>query len=423
MPAAQSDSNRSLTQHLEALHTLAWVLVGAEEAAALTERVYQHAAEVPPEKRPEDERGWLFRIMVEAREGDLDAANKSEPSDTALPYSEDSFRREVAEQTANRVLPAAFAACSIQERFVLAADVLSKPSDNVLAMALDSSPTETRSVRDRARAALRASLRDVLKGPERMLVDVALPEEALRELLRNLLIERFHSVPASLRARITELLERARTESSEELPSADAQSWASSFLRGFSRIQNWISVRGLIGGITVLLVVTLGIGGAAHLFSSAPDTSSPPSVVELSTQRAGDLQISHQTDDPDEAGTYIQETWNHRVSVPSIENASLRGVSRLSLPSDVEVPALLYTDKAKEVNIVALLFNYALVDKLGDEATLEREIRTELSKNEGLLAEQRDNHAVVLWRQRDDIFVIVSPEMDSDSLRSRIRPN
>ena len=431
MPPSDSDSSRSLLRHVESLYALARVLAGSDDAATLIRSVYEHAAEVPPDQRPADERGWLFRLMVEARDGDLKPAGAEVHPGSDTSFTQDPFRRAVAEQTAERMLPVAFAACSIHERFILAIDVLGDPSDELLASALVTSPTNARSVRDQARSALRASLRDVLTGPERMLVDVALPDEALRSHLRELLLNRFHPPPSSLHASLTELLERARAKHADAA-TADTNSDetgglvpAFSLPSGVTSALEWIrersSLRGLIGALVFLLLVSGGISGASYFFSSSsPSAPSPtPSVVDLSVQRSGDVPVVLQTRDSAEATAFIRETWGRRLSVPSIEDATLRGVGRLSLSPDVDVPALLYT--TGKTDVIAFALNYALVDKLGNRATLKRDIRAKLAANDSLLTEQRNDQAVVLWRQRDDIFVIVAPNTDADTLRSRIQ--
>jgi len=428
MPPPASDDKRSLSHHVETLYALARVLAGSDDADALVQTVYAHAAKVPPKQRPSDTRGWLFRLMLDAKEGDLHSAGAPVHPGSDTSFTDDPFRREVAEQTADRMLPVAFAACSIHERFILSIDVLGNPSDELLAAALDTSPTNARSVRDQARSALRASLRDVLTGPERMLVDVALPDEALREHLRELLLDRFHPPPSSLHAAITELLERARAERSDSQHQTDDQTVLSPAFslppplkRALAWVQHRLSLRGLIGGVAFLLVVSAGIGGATYLLSpSSPGAASPPSVVEISAQRAEEVPIDYETEDPSEAASFIRETWGRRVSVPTLEGAALQGVGRLSFSPNVEVPALLYTP-TDGTDMVALVFNYALIDQLEDRAQLTQTVRSRLAANDSLLTRRRRDRAVVLWRQRDDIFVLVAPNTDPATLRSRIK--
>lgn len=422
MPSSEPDPKRSLTTHVEVLYALARVLTGSDEARSLVQSVFQHAAEVPPEQRPSDERAWLFRLMVDVQEGDLHPAGAEVHPAGDTSFTNDPFRREVAEQTAERMLPTAFAACSLHERFILAIDVLGDPSAEVLAAALDTTAANARTVRDQARSSLRASLRDVLKGPERMLVDVALPETALRDQLHDLLVARFHPAPDDLHSTVTEVVERARAERLAQSSDAPTPSDQSLLPWGLAPLWNWVSLRGLLGGLGFLLIVMAGIGGANYLFSpSSPPPAPTASIVDVSVQRADGVQSALDTSDPDRAAAFIRSTWNRRVSVPTIQDASFNGVGRLSLEMGTEVPVLRYRDDESGVRIHAFVFNYALMDSLGERATLDRQRRAELAANQQLLTAQRPHQAVVLWRQRDDIFVIVAPDAHADSLRARIR--
>lgn len=417
MSSPSNDSDSSLDRHVQALYPLARVLAGSEEAAALIEEVYTHAADVPPDERPDDERGWLFRLMIERRDRTLHPAGAEVHPGTETSFTDDPFRREVAAQTAERMLPVAFAACSIHERVILAIDVLASPSDEVLAVALDTTATNARSVRDQARSALRASLRDVLNGPERMLVDVALPDEALRTHLRSLLEDRFQPTPSSLRATVRDILERARVAREEE--AADASEPTESLL---SSILGWLSLRHLFGMLVMTGVLAAGFAGWTYFFSSPP-ASPPPSqsVVALSVQQASDVTAAQPTGTADEAAAYIRKTWDRRVSIPAIEGASLKGVGRLQAGSGVTVPVLLYDDPPEKDQIAVCAFNYALLDRLGKRGTLDRTLRAKLAANQSLLDEEHNNRSVVLWRQQDDIFVAVAPHLDSSALRPRIR--
>ncbi|MFB6247625.1 MAG: hypothetical protein ABEL97_03560 [Salinibacter sp.] len=415
---ASSPDPSDLERHLGSLYPLARVLSGPEQADSLVEQVYKRAAAVPPPQRPDDKRAWLLRLVMQVRDAPLRADDpEATPDGPEASSPDDPFRRTVAGQTAERMLPVAFAACSVHERFILAVDTLVDPADAVLAAALDASPERARSVRDQARSALRAALRDVLTGPERMLVDVALPDEALRSHLRALLADRFQPPPSSLGGRVTEILESAQAQRAASEPE-DAPSDAS----GGGSV--WDALRrGLVSRTAVLvglglLLITGGIGGLSYVTSSAPAAQS---IIDLSVDRAADLSVALETESAPKAADYIRRTWSRRVSVPSIEGAVLQGVGRLAVDGRAEVPALLYRDDETGGRIVAYAFNYALVDRLGDRARLTRDLRGTLAANDAPLPRQRSGRGVVLWRQRDDIFVLVAPNSDAETLRSRLQ--
>jgi hypothetical protein len=422
--ASSPPNASSLDRHLETLYPLARVLAGPDRADALIEAVYERAAAVPPAQRPADGRAWLFRLLMEERDGAAPEAEATAPPDGPdSSFPDDPFRRAVAEQTAERMLPVAVAACSVHERFVLAVDTLADPPDAALAAALDTSADEARSVRDRAWAALRAALRDVLTGPERMLVDVALPDAALRSQLRTLLADRFQPAPSSLGHRVTEVLESARAEraaaaAEETSPSGTSDAESSAAGTGRDALRRALLSRTALAVGVGLVLLAGAIGGLSYVTSSAP---APQGVVDLSVARAADLSTARETASATEAADYIRRTWDRRVAVPGLEGATLQGVGRLALGDRAEVPALLYRDDETSTRIVAYAFNYALLDRLGDRARLPRDLRAELAANAAPLPRQRSGRGVVLWRQRDDIFVLVAPDTDAETLRGRLR--
>jgi len=414
MAPPDPSSSSSLARHLEALYSLACVLAGPERADALVERAYQRAVDVPPSQRPSDERAWLFRLLAKAR-NDAPTADSADEAGASDASPEGTFRHTVAVETARRHLPIALAACSTRQRFVLTLDVLGADAQT-LAAALDLGDEEARSARDQARSALRASLRDVLNGPERMLVDVALPDEALRRLLRDLLEDEFLPLPSSLEHRVQQRLQAAEPEPSTS-DEADADAPAEGLWPALRRpLNSRISI--LVG--LALVFLAGGLAGLAYFDTPSPPASSR-SIVAFAAEPAPDVSSAHDTGAPDEAAAFIQQTWNRRVSVPVLDGASLQGVGRRPLVGSAEVPALLYRDDDSDTRIVAYVFNYALLDRIGDRIRLGSSLRDELAANDTPLTRRREKQALVLWRQRDDIFVLVAPNVSPDTLRSRIQ--
>lgn len=418
MSASPSDHEDTLAGHLQTLYPLARVLASSDEAPDLIQHVYEEATQVPPADRPADTRAWLLRLLLTAQDEPLDAAGAEVQAKQETSFTEDPFRRQIADSIAKRVLPAAFAACSLHERFILAVDVLGRPDDEELATALGTSATNARSIRDRARSTLRASLRDVLHGPERMLVDVALPDDTLRDHLYELLRERFQPVPESVQDTVTAILNTAR--GNRESTSSTDTSSAGMLRSAYSRLRQRASVRSLLALVVLLIVVAAGIRGTRYLLSSSPESS--PTLVQMTAEYAPEVSVTHATADPDAAQAYIEQTWNRRLSVPEIEEARLDGIGRLEILDAAEVPTLVYSVTDGSGRLVAYAFDYAVLDQLEGDITMERDLRTRLAANQSLVEHEHAEKTVVLWRHRDDVFVLVGPSSEGASLTSRIRP-
>lgn len=407
-------SDDALTRHLDTLYLLARVMAGREAAGPLVEQAYRRAAATPPSDRPADVEGWLVRLLLDVR--NEWAAGESAQSFEVEPSSGpgDPLQHEVARETAERMLLPAFAACSVRERAVLVLDALGA-SDEALAQSLDTTPGEAWTARERARGALRASLRDVLSGPERMLVDAALPEDALQDLLRDRLAERFSSPSAALRTEVTSLLNQARQRrQAEPAPSTDD---ASALDLGMSRTR-----RRLVGGA---LVIVLLVGAAYGLLGSpsSPSSSSSP-LVAVAAPALDTLRATFDASSPQAVQRHLRTSWGRRAQVPSVADATLQGVARFSIGRDAPAaPVLLYDDRRGTGRIAVFALNYALLDQWAPRVRLDSTLRTALADSARLVTDSASASAAgVLWRQRDEVYLAVAPHLSTEALRTRLTP-
>lgn len=407
-----------LVQHLHVLYPLAQVLVGPEDAGALLRQAYEKAVAVPASERPENTEEWLIQLLIDAQNGPVDRPDAETVPDADARFEDGPFRRDIAEQVAHNKLPVAFASCSLRERLILAVDALTDSSDDVLRSAIGKTASDASSLRKQAHSTLRASLRDVLTGPERMLIDVALPDDALDAVFHTFLTDQFQSAPASVRSDITDIVESASPGDAPKAPSASGPSFLAA--EWVDALRQWMNSRlGRIGGLAALLIVAL-LG--SNTFLSTTSAPSSTNVVDLSIQNASTLDVTQSTPSPTKAAAYIRDTWDRHLTVPAVQHASIQGIDRLSLSDSSTAPVLIYSDDDSGDRIAAYAFNYALLNQSGPNAVLEASLRTGLATPDTLLGRQRPDYGVVLWRHRDDIFVVTAPNTSPDALRSRVQP-
>lgn len=416
LPAPTSDASLPIGL-LKTLYPLACLLVGPEEASELLLHVYQQTAERPPAEHPDDREEWLRALLRaagdEAGFAEAETASALEPT---LSSSTDSLRQEVAERIADEALPVALAACSPQERFLLALEALSESEDPPpMADALDTTPSD-------ARRALWTRLRAVLSEPEFALVDETLSDAFLRDAVRDWVETRFSPVPRPLQTQIRETLRTARSSDSaaETDDSSSAEEEASSLL---DRLPVRPSPRGLfIATLIVVVVLAGGIGVSYLRESSSPSSSSSPSLVAFSAERAGAIRPDLTTSSRSEAEAYVESTWNRQIQLPAVEGARVQGVGQVRPAEDVEIPVLIYADTIDDTRIATFAYSYALADRIEDTATLDTGIRDALARRNRLVSNEQPGARGLLWRDRDDIFVAIAPSLPPDSLRSRLQP-
>jgi len=421
--ASTSPDPPSPLKNLDVLYPLACTLVGDEAAPSLLTRVYEQVASAPSNERPDTLEDWVVLLL---REAPAQSQGPSDPSisEASPPSGVGSLRREAAERLARTTLPTVLAACALEERFVL----------TLSASRLSETPQSARrsdlfdaSVPTDPSALLRDKLREVLSAPEADLIDETLSDADLQEALRDVLHDHFAPVPSALRARLRTVLRSASSTADEETENdADPEPLPSASDGPSRRLLDRLPSRPkprtllfvlLLGG----LVLGGGLGVSYLTGPSSVSSSVTPSLTAFSAEQAGAVTPERTTTQPLEAEAYLDSTWGRQVRLPSIENAQLQGVGRLRAPGNTEIPVVLYADD-QEARIAAFVYSYALLDRLDGTVTLDTQVRSQLAQRNQLVADGKATGPGLLWRDRANIFVVVSPSLPPDTLRARVQP-
>ncbi|HHP7237368.1 hypothetical protein [Longibacter sp.] len=408
-----------LTQHIDTLYPIARVLVGDATAPRLMRETFRRAAATPVEKRPADEEAWLVELILEVRAGeetDLDEdSDRSDNDDPPLAETR-GFRREVARSVAERALPVALAACSEQERALLTLKASGARTDDVLMPIAKTIAEDIETAVDEAYGELRAALRDVLSGPERMLIDTALPDASLEEVLTAYVTDAYHPAPARLRSDVAAVVDRENARRQGDEADAPTQRTPQE-----DRLTMHLRRTG------VALLILLVIGGAAYGIAVSLTPSSgpapqptPTSLVEFSVDRVDGVKPLLRSSDPDSIAAAIRDRFGRTVKIPQVRNARVVSVGALTVDTTT-VPALLYADSSGTGTITTYVYSYVLIDRISRIATLDNDLARGLDTADSILTRQSGEAQLSLWRQRDDIFVAVSPSGGAP-LSDRIRP-
>ncbi len=132
------------------------------------------------------------------------------------------------------------------------------------------------------------------------------------------------------------------------------------------------------------------------------------------------MRPSLKTESPEEAEAYVQDQLQWRLTLPSIDQAVLSGVGLREVAPAITVPVFLYQDTAQDDRRIALyVFSYALLDRHGDRIQLEPEIQRQITDDGRFDLHDLGKRNVLVWRNRDDIYVAVTPG-NPEALRKRI---
>lgn len=426
-PSAPDPDIPPVSQHLDVLYPLACLLAGPDAAPSLLQRVYERAARELDAEASDSQQARLVRLLVEEHSAASQTTEPDGPSEQDATGSPDSFQQDVAREAAERALPAALAACTPAERFLLALESLEASGDTpdeLVGPALDADVPEVRTPPDEARSALWAALGDGLTEPEHSAVEATLSDEALLEMLQTVLLDRFRPFPPSLRAQLRTTLREARHDSdSTTAPSSESspENTSDGFLtRLRTRLPGGGTARRLALGTGLLVVLTLG--GLALLDRDQPTADPPSTVGTLSANHVNTIQPELQTSSPSEAASFVQATWNRDVSPPTIDRAQLQGVGRFRIADSAGVPVFLYQERRDSSRTAVFAYSYALLDRLQSQLAMRTSLRNELAEAHQLVVQQHPDHEVVLWRNRADILAAVTSAPASRPLRPRIQP-
>lgn len=163
--------------------------------------------------------------------------------------------------------------------------------------------------------------------------------------------------------------------------------------------------------LAVLLIAAAGLIG--YVLSTTNERPDEPDALARSVEAAGNLRLLLRTDVPAEARQFVREEFGWRVGVPTFEAASLTGVAIAQAAAAVEVPVFLYADE-EDRNVAVFAYSYALLDQVPDRLRLTDDDYDDLAEGAPVIR-GTDLGDVILWRDRDDIYVAVT-DLPPDAL-------
>jgi DNA-directed RNA polymerase specialized sigma24 family protein len=401
----------ALLQHLDGLYTLAQGLtLDAAVAVRLVERTYQAAFQSVDDVPEGDEKAWLVRSMMRLS-GHMDEAPAApDAPEPALPAD---YRRRLAEQFLDRMLPSVLVTLPDQDRLLLLlSDVEGMPCEEA-ARVLDRDEDETCSRLETARAELRAALFAGASEVEERLVHSSLPLNWLKSALGRAMAAEFSPVPPTLRASVAAL--RGVSEPVEMRPAPPVPPRVTT-LRAAVRPRDAQRRAGRALSALVLIVVA----GLVGVFVSTMSTEEvDTSLISLSARHAYDVAPTFRTGSPEQAERFVRDRLGWRLTVPNISDASLSGVGIREVAPGVEVPVFLYEEVGSGMAVVLYAYTYAMLDRFDDRISLERDILTQIQDDAHFDLHDLGDDKVLIWRHRDEILLAVT-RGDAERLRRRI---
>ncbi len=420
--APLTERQETLLQHLESVYLLAQAISpDAKDAAQFVEETFTQAFVTHPLNHTDhDDKRWLFRMLMHIRHEQVEferlVAEEASPPGSP-PEALQTLRRGLAQHVADRALPAVLATLPEAQRLLLVlcdAEVL-PCTDAAYVLDLDA---ETACLRlEQARTAMREALHADVSEHERQLLDQNLPDDWLRPTLRRTVEAMFGPPPPTLRpailkatlltipvATIASALARSRSASSASSPD--------SALRRKDGMRWYRPV--------VVLLLILGIGAIGYVASRSLEREPETNLITLAVRQADAVRPSIETDSAEQAENFVRDELNWLLTLPTIDDAVLTGVGSREVVPGVTVPVFLFDDTLTDGPAITLyVFSYALLERHKEHIQLEPEILRQIQDDEQFDLHDLGRRNVLVWRNRDDIYVAVTPG-DPEALRKRI---
>ena len=398
--------SQPLLAHLDALYAFAQLLVSdPAEAADLVRATYARAfahPALPDDGATDEARAWLFGLLFEERRAELSGAQptafRMDDADfaglAALPEGAlDTTRQRYAEALVARLLPSALVTLDEQARLLLALVEVSgfSPARGGLLMGLGAEAAQA--TYDRARAELARSLRFAAAPHEQPLLLRVMDTPAYDAALETALEADVEPAPPTLRAMIPVPEPPSNARVTEGAPRAYSSAlWA------------------------LLLVVGAGLVGYFATRGAAPEVR----AVDLIAAAAADApraDVLLRTDDLAAAQTFAFDHVGWRLSLPRIDGMTLAGVGVREVVPGVAVPVFVYQNATERATLYG--FDYHLLDQAAAQLHLDRDVLDQIEDDRHYEVHDLGTASAILWRDRDDILVLVT-RGDANDLRRRI---
>lgn len=388
-----------LLAYSDTLYAVAHALtMNAVEAAALVQATYRRASTLSPPPAA-DARLWLLGLLRE----EVGLSTEAVPMLGSASATGD-FRRNLAEKATRRVLPIAFAHLPATDRELLVLHMVERLDVPSIAVVTNSTPEIVEARIAVADASLRTAVLDELAPGERGLIG-DLPEGWLGAAMNDMAVRDLPVMPPTLRSSLEAPARHpvARQASSDRTQRESRRADLSRRLQRSLAIASIVFFTGLIGYV------------ASRVLEAPEETG----IVALSVRASDRVRVELVTDRPEEVEAFLEDRVGWRVPIPQIEGAHLIG-ARITEPAPgARVPTIVYADDDDGQRVVILAYSYALVDQHAQALRFDRETLEQIQDEGRFDLHDLGSKQVLVWRQRNAIFVGVT-EGQAEALQDRV---
>ena len=411
----------ALMQHLDGLFALAQVVTpNADAAARLVEATFQEAfSSLEVGDSDEDLRVRLYALMMNIRRERADVSeSRGGTVESEAPAGETQdelrdLRRRLAAEYVDRVLPAVFATLPSEQRVLLTLCDIEGLTCEEAARVLGMDPAASCAHLEAAHAALQRSVLSGASDAERRLLPSGASDRLLRDALRRMADAKLVVVPPTLRPSVASIFRDRTSSDTRESPTRRDHAAATGGTRPPERRFGFLKKLAAI----VTLIAAAGMLGYA--FTRFTERTPDLNLISITARQASSVEASFHTTSSEQAERYIYDRLGSRVTLPTIEEAALQGVTIRSVVAGADVPVVVFQDVSTSRPIAVYVYSYAFLDRHAGDVILEQDILRQIESEGNFDLHDLGEDKALVWRNRDDIFIAIT-RADADALRSRI---
>ncbi|CAN5480305.1 hypothetical protein BH23BAC4_BH23BAC4_16630 [soil metagenome] len=170
----------------------------------------------------------------------------------------------------------------------------------------------------------------------------------------------------------------------------------------------------------ILLLVAVGTVAGIVAYRTFDDRSGPRDVLAAAARMADDAERGFETTDPAVAAVYVRDQIDMRIRIPQFNSAELVGVGTQQWVRGAVVPVFFYDDATNTPPVIYAL-DYRLLDAYSDRLTLSQSVYTRLAEDDYFDVHRTEERHLVVWRDRDNIFIAVTQHDPAEFVADLIR--
>jgi len=177
-----------------------------------------------------------------------------------------------------------------------------------------------------------------------------------------------------------------------------------------------LPTRVAVGVIVILLSAAVG----SWITSPSQPAESTRSELFDALSNLDAATPEFRANDPAQVERFLADRLDWRLTVPTLDEGMIEGVSVAQLGTGLSFPMIHYKDQAQDTELHVYVLDYRFLEDARRSFVIDTRVLDQIAESGSVDIRNAPDFYRATWRFRDDIYVALSPIADPD-LRSRFR--